>query len=57
MFTGIITHTGAVKAIDKTGDWKFTIAAEGFTHDLAMGASIACSAAPSCRCGSLRRLS
>ncbi len=43
MFTGIITHLGTVKAIDKTGDWHFTIAADGFTRDLAMGASIACS--------------
>lgn len=43
MFTGIITHTGNVKATQKTGDWKFTIAADDFTRDLAMGASIACS--------------
>lgn len=42
MFTGIITHVGTVAAIDKTGDWTFTIAASGFTEGLAMGASIAC---------------
>ncbi len=42
MFTGIITHVGTVAAIDKTGDWTFTIAAKSFTDGLAMGASIAC---------------
>lgn len=42
MFTGIITHVGTVAAIDKTGDWTFTIAVSGFTQGLAMGASIAC---------------
>ena len=43
MFTGIITHTGTVAAIEKSGDWKFTIAASGITDGLTMGASIACS--------------
>lgn len=42
MFTGIITHVGTVVAIDRTGDWTFTIAAKGFTEGLTMGASIAC---------------
>jgi riboflavin synthase len=45
MFTGIITHTGTVTSIDKTGDWKFTIAVNGFTRDLVAGASIACNGA------------
>ena len=45
MFTGIITHIGTVRAIDTSGDWKFTIAAEGFTKGLTMGASIAHSGA------------
>lgn len=43
MFTGIITHIGTVTAIDKTGDWRFTIAVQDFTYNLALGASIACS--------------
>lgn len=42
MFTGIITHVGTVAAIDKAGDWTFTIHAEGITEGLTLGASIAC---------------
>ncbi len=42
MFTGIISHVGTVAAIDTSGDWTFTIAAQGFTKGLTMGASIAC---------------
>jgi len=42
MFTGIITHIGTIKHIEKSGDWQFTIAVPGFTRDLAIGASIAC---------------
>lgn len=41
MFTGIITHTGTVKHIQKSGDWIFTIAAQDFTQGLAIGASVA----------------
>jgi riboflavin synthase len=40
MFTGIITHTGVVSRIEKKGDWLFTIAAENFAADAAIGASI-----------------
>lgn len=43
MFTGIITHTGTVQAIRKTGDWVFTVAVPaGFMKGVAVGASIAC---------------
>lgn len=45
MFTGIITHIGIVNKIQKSGDWRFTIAVPGFTHDLAIGASVACNGA------------
>ncbi|HEU5046843.1 MAG TPA: riboflavin synthase [Rickettsiales bacterium] len=45
MFTGIITHIGIVNEIQKSGDWRFTIAVPGFTQDLAVGASIACNGA------------
>lgn len=45
MFTGIISHIGTVKAVEKSGDWLFTIAADNFTRDLTMGASICCSGA------------
>lgn len=41
MFTGIITHIGTVKHIEKSGDWIFTIAVPGFTQGLAIGASVA----------------
>jgi len=41
MFTGIITHTGTIKRIEKSGDWLFVIEVAGFTHDLAIGASVA----------------
>ncbi len=40
MFTGIITHIGTVTSIDKSGDWRFVIAAEDFTQALALGASV-----------------
>lgn len=43
MFTGIITHIGTIACIEKSGDWRFTIKAQDFTHDLAIGASVACS--------------
>jgi riboflavin synthase len=43
MFTGIITHTGKVAHIEKSGDWLITIAAPNFTGKLAIGASVACS--------------
>ena len=43
MFTGIITAIGTVKAIDKAGDWKFTIQTPWDCLSIAMGASIACS--------------
>jgi riboflavin synthase len=44
MFTGIITHIGIVKNIEKTGDWVFSIdVPSGFTRGVALGASIACS--------------
>jgi riboflavin synthase len=46
MFTGIITHTGTVESIKKTGDWVFTIATPaGFLRGVALGASIACNGA------------
>lgn len=41
MFTGIITHIGTVTHIRKSGDWIFTIAAEKFTNNMAIGASVA----------------
>lgn len=45
MFTGIITKIGTVKSIRKSGDWIFTIAAQDFAADAAIGASIAHSGA------------
>lgn len=42
MFTGIITHIGTVRRIEKSGDWTFTIGVENFTKTLAIGASVAC---------------
>ncbi len=42
MFTGIITHIGTIEQIEKSGDWTFTVAAENFTRDMAIGASVAC---------------
>lgn len=43
MFTGIITDVGQVRAVDKCGDTRFTIATRYPMGDIAIGASIACS--------------
>ena len=43
MFTGIVTDIGEVRAIEKRGDTRVTIATHYPTRDLAIGASIACS--------------
>lgn len=43
MFTGIITATGEVAAIEKSGDWRFRIAAPWDCAAIDLGASIACS--------------
>jgi riboflavin synthase len=43
MFTGIVSHIGTVERIEKSGDWRFTIAASGITKGMETGASIACS--------------
>ena len=45
MFTGIVTDTGAVRAVDARGDTRFTIAAPFDCDTVAIGASIACSGA------------
>jgi len=45
MFTGIITHTGTVSRVEKKGDWRCTIASDGFARDAAIGASISHSGA------------
>ena len=45
MFTGIVTDTGAVRAVDARGDARFTIAAPFDCDTVAIGASIACSGA------------
>ncbi|HEY5207947.1 MAG TPA: riboflavin synthase [Stellaceae bacterium] len=42
MFTGIITDIGAVRAIERRGDTRFTIATRYRAPDIAIGASIAC---------------
>src|SRR5665213_935414 len=42
MFTGIITDIGAVRAIERRGDTRFTIATRYPARDIAIGASIAC---------------
>ena len=43
MFTGIITDVGAVRAIEKKGDTRIEIDTRYDTHDIELGASIACS--------------
>lgn len=43
MFTGIIVDRGIVTAIDKQGDWTFTIATGQNLNAVPLGASIACS--------------
>jgi riboflavin synthase len=43
MFTGIVTDIGAVRAIARRGDTRFTIATRYPMRDIAIGASIACS--------------
>jgi riboflavin synthase len=43
MFTGIITHKGTLKRIEKSGDWRIVIAADNFTKNMAIGASVSCS--------------
>jgi riboflavin synthase len=43
MFTGIITDVGRVRAIERRGDTRFTIATHYPVGDIAIGASIACS--------------
>ncbi len=43
MFTGIITDIGVVRAIEKTGDTRVEIDTHYDTHDIELGASIACS--------------
>jgi riboflavin synthase len=43
MFTGIITDVGRVRAVEKRGDTRFTIATRYKLGEIAIGASIACS--------------
>jgi riboflavin synthase len=43
MFTGIITDVGTVRAVDRRGDTRFTIATHYPVGEIAIGASIACS--------------
>jgi riboflavin synthase len=43
MFTGIVTHVGTVRAVEKRGDTHIVITAPFDTAALAIGASIACS--------------
>jgi len=43
MFTGIITDVGEVRAVDRRGDTRFTIATRYPASEIAIGASIACS--------------
>ncbi len=43
MFTGIITDVGQVRAVEKRGDTRYTIATRYPMGDIAIGASIACS--------------
>jgi len=42
MFTGIISEVGRITVIDKTGDWRITIAAPRTGADLVLGASVSC---------------
>jgi riboflavin synthase len=42
MFTGIVTDVGQVRAIERRGDTRFTIATHYPAADIAIGASIAC---------------
>jgi riboflavin synthase len=43
MFTGIITDVGAVRAMEKKGDTRIEIETRYDTHEIELGASIACS--------------
>ncbi len=43
MFTGIITHIGTIRTIEKSGDWRITIEIPDFTSNLEIGASVSCS--------------
>jgi riboflavin synthase len=43
MFTGIVTDIGEVRALEKRGDTRFTIATRYPMREIAVGASIACS--------------
>lgn len=43
MFTGIITHIGTVRRIEKSGDTRMTVSAAFDMESVALGASIACS--------------
>ena len=43
MFTGIVTDVGTVRKIQKTGDTRIEIETRYDTHDIELGASIACS--------------
>jgi riboflavin synthase len=43
MFTGITTDIGEIRAVEKRGDTRFTIATHFPTREIAIGASIACS--------------
>ncbi len=43
MFTGIITDIGAIRAIEQRGDTRIEIDTSYDTHDIELGASIACS--------------
>ena len=43
MFTGIVTAIGAVASVERTGDWRFVIAAPWACNELDLGASICCS--------------
>ena len=43
MFTGIITDVGTVRRIERTGDTRIEIETHYDTHEIELGASIACS--------------
>jgi riboflavin synthase len=43
MFTGIVTDVGVVRKIEKTGDTRVEIETRYDTHEIELGASIACS--------------
>lgn len=43
MFTGIITHIGMLRSIEKAGDTRMTVSADFDMETVAIGASIACS--------------